>query len=954
MSLFQSYVYSSDFDVICLTETWLSDFIYDQEILPTNYNIYRRDRPSRGGGVLIAIKDTIPVSVVPSNLSHNAPEIITVRLNLRKPTILSCVYLPPCPSDSLMADTISSLTQAIQSNPSADTLIVGDFNLPDIQWDTLSSTSSSSIAFCDFVFDNSLTQLIDQPTHVKGNILDLLLSNSSDWVTNLTLASDNHWVSSDHFVVTFHLSQLIHPTPTITPKYVFDFPKANYDAILSYLFDFDYSLCLQSQDVDSIWHTIKNSIHTAMNTFIPKVRLRRHQFPCWYTPELRHLSKCLQSSKNRFSKHPTTHLQHKISNLELAYRSKILQAKSNYESHLIHSFAGSHNARIYDYIRSLSKTSTIPSSVILENCSTTSDSEKAELFNNFFHSVFTRSSFSLPDMSTLSLPSSCICSLTISDTEVFEAISSLDPTKSSGCDGVGPKLLKHCASALYVPLHHLFSVSLSKHSIPYEWKCHSITPIFKSGDKSQVKNYRPISLLCIVSKVLERLIYRNVCKFIIDNNILYHHQFGFRQHHSTTQQLLIFLSNIHSALNNRSQCDVIYLDFKKAFDSVPHQELLLKLWEVGVVGNLWRWFREYLTNRYQRVCINNCNSSTLPVVSGVPQGSLLGPLLFLIYINDLPSSLKHSDTFLFADDTKCLRSVCSPLDCTLLQSDLDALSSWSTQWKLMFNETKCSLLSIYSRHTPTEPSDHQYIINGLPISLNSQQKDLGITISSDLSWSHHISKIVSNAYKVLCLLRRTFCSSNNISTKKRLYISLVRSQLLYGSQIWRPTQLKDIKPIESVQRRATKFILNDYTSDYRSRLIKLQILPLSMLLELNDICFFVRSLKLITSDSNISFNILNYNQFSQNQTRSTSFSKLIQPLIKNNRDKQFYFNRLPYLWNSLPPVDLSLSFITIKSKLMKIFWESFVTRFNPDNYCTYFYSCPCSKCFSQPKSCFSV
>ena len=127
-----------------------------------------------------------------------------------------------------------------------------------------------------------------------------------------------------------------------------------------------------------------------------------------------------------------------------------------------------------------------------------------------------------------------------------------------------------------------------------------------------------------------------------------------------------------------------------------------------------------------------------------------------------------------------------------------------------------------------------------------------------------------------------------------------------------------------------------------------------MLLELNDICFFVRSLKLITSDSNISFNILNYNQFSQNQTRSASFSKLIQPLIKNNRDKQFYFNRLPYLWNSLPPVDLSLSFITIKSKLMKIFWESFITRFNPDNFCTYFYSCPCSKCFSQPKSCFSV
>ena len=321
--------------------------------------------------------------------------------------------------------------------------------------------------------------------------------------------------------------------------------------------------------------------------------------------------------------------------------------------------------------------------VFLNSSSATSDTGKAELFNTFFHSVFTSSSFSLPNMSTLPLPSSCICTSRFSDSEVLDALSSLDPTKSSGCDGIGPKLLKHCASALYIPLHHLFSVSLSKQHIPNEWKCHSITPIFKSGDKSHVKNYRPMSLLCIVSKVLEQLIYNKVNKFITDNNILCLHQFGFRQQHSTTQQLLIFLTNVHHALNNCPKCDVIYLDFKKAFDSVPHQELLLKLWKVGVVGSLWRWFREYLSNRYQHVCINNSNSPTLPVISGVPQGSLLGPLLFLIYINDLPFSLKHSESFLFADDTKCLRPIRSPHDCIQLQSDLDALSSWSSDWKLI-------------------------------------------------------------------------------------------------------------------------------------------------------------------------------------------------------------------------------------------------------------------------------
>ena len=205
-----------------------------------------------------------------------------------------------------------------------------------------------------------------------------------------------------------------------------------------------------------------------------------------------------------------------------------------------------------------------------------------------------------------------------------------------------------------------------------------------------------------MSKVLEHLIFNKVSKFITTNNILCHNQFGFHQYHSTTQQLLVFLSDDLSVLNDYScsQCDVIYLDFKKAFDSVPHQEVLMKLWKAGIVGSLWKWFREYLSNRYQYVSINNCKSSTLPVVSGVPQGSILGPFLFLIYINDLSPSTIHSKTFLFADDTKCLRPICSPQDHILLQSDLDALSLWSTAWKLMFNETKCSILSITFHASP--------------------------------------------------------------------------------------------------------------------------------------------------------------------------------------------------------------------------------------------------------------
>ena len=166
-----------------------------------------------------------------------------------------------------------------------------------------------------------------------------------------------------------------------------------------------------------------------------------------------------------------------------------------------------------------------------------------------------------------------------------------------GVDGIPSKLLKSCALALYIPIHHLFSVSLTKHIIPNEWKCHSITPIHKSGDKAQVTNYRPISLLCIISKVLERLVYDHLNKFITKNCIISCSQFGFRNSHSTNQQLLLFLHMVHQSLNCNSNCDVIYLDFRKAFDSVPHNELLIKLWSIGITGNCWYWIKEYLSHK---------------------------------------------------------------------------------------------------------------------------------------------------------------------------------------------------------------------------------------------------------------------------------------------------------------------------------------------------------------------
>ena len=217
-------------------------------------------------------------------------------------------------------------------------------------------------------------------------------------------------------------------------------------------------------------------------------------------------------------------------------------------------------------------------------------------------------------------------SINISEADVYNALTSLDPNKALGIDGIGPKILKNCSESLFQLLCHLFNLSLASSVIPNEWKTHQIIPIFKSGNRSLISNYRPISLLCNVSKVLEHIIFNKIINHV--TALISPCQFGFLRGRSTTQQLILSLNDIHNAVSKGYQTDVIYLDFKKAFDSVPHTNLLIKLWSFGITGSLWEWFKSYLTNRHQCVCINGFISKPLPVLSSVSQGSVLGPILF--------------------------------------------------------------------------------------------------------------------------------------------------------------------------------------------------------------------------------------------------------------------------------------------------------------------------------------
>ena len=339
-----------------------------------------------------------------------------------------------------------------------------------------------------------------------------------------------------------------------------------------------------------------------------------------------------------------------------------------------------------------------------------------------------------------------------------------------------------------------------------DWKSANITPIFKKGNRAQVCNYRPVSLTSICSKILEHIIYSSIFSHLQTHHILSEEQHGFQAGKSCETQLILTINDFANCLNNNEQIDAIFLDFSKAFDRVPHTRLRNKLSFYGIRGPLLQWIRHYLTNRTQKVIIDGISSNPSTVTSGVPQGTVLAPLLFLCFVNDIPQ-LVTSKIRLYADDILLYNTIKSKEDCIPLQNDINKLATWSKQWQLLFNHEKCEHLRITNKLLPIISS---YSISGDNIKEANSIKYLGVTINSKLNWSEHIAKITSKASSVLGFLQRNLkkCPAN---TKIACYKSMILPILEYASMIWDPFTTKDINSIERIQRRAARFITNNYS-----------------------------------------------------------------------------------------------------------------------------------------------
>ena len=391
--------------------------------------------------------------------------------------------------------------------------------------------------------------------------------------------------------------------------------------------------------------------------------------------------------------------------------------------------------------------------------------------------------------------------VTISTSGIEKLLRNLDPTKAPGPDRISPRILREVATEIAPALSHLFQVSLDTGAVPEDWKNAHVSPVFKKGERYKAENYRPISLTSIPCKILEHVLVSAIMEYCEKHQILCKEQHGFRRAHSCETQLLGFTDEVSKTLEDGIQEDLLVLDFSKAFDKVSHSLLIHKLHHLGICGKVNTWIREFLRDRKQAVVVNGAKSEFAPVESGVPQGSVLGPTLFLLFINDLPTGLT-STARLFADDTACHMRVYSPSDQEELQEDLNKLATWEEKWKMCFHPQKCTTVHMTRRQTTLH---HDYQLHGHTLQEESQAKYLGVTITHDLDWKVHITNVVNKANKTLGFIRRNIRTSCK-SIKQAAYKALVRPILEYAGTVWDPYTEDNIEAVEKIQRRAARWV----------------------------------------------------------------------------------------------------------------------------------------------------
>ena len=705
-------------------------------------------------------------------------------------------------------------------SPTPDIIMMGDFNLPHADWITGQCRSGATTdekemvsALYNLAIDHFLIQQYDCPTHRAGNTIDLLFTNSSNTIHSTEACPSS---VSDHFLMTtstmYNMSQSINEEPDTTPdedcrsfrSLNFLNENINWDALSQELGNHDWQLEFRKQSPTEMMTSFSSVCLDISSKWIP-TRLPKHS------------QQKIPNQRRSLMRRRTILKRQYVSSRSEPKRVSILKQLTSIEKELQKSHS---DRRLDEEAKAIERIKTNPKFFFTfakryskvkvrigplinnEKKLTTASQEMAEILSEQYSSVFsTPKGDDTPVVANTDEPNiPSLNRIHFRDSELAEAINDLASNAAPGPDGFPAILLKKCSSALSPPLARIWRTSLETGEIPTICKSAIITPIHKGKSRAVPKNYRPVALTSHLIKVFEKVLRSHIVDFMTTNTLFNCSQHGFRSGRSCLSQLLNHFDKITSELEKGNGVDVIYLDFAKAFDKLDHGVTLDKLQKLGIRGHLGCWIATFLSNRTQTVVVNGRQSTPKPVISGVPQGSVLGPLLFLILIGDIDREVAEAFVSSFADDTRVGKGIATLTDTARLQADLNAIYKWSVDNNMMFNSDKFELIRYLNKLSKEVQTETSYLSNDeTDIEEKQHVRDLGVTLSNDATFTQHIAERCLQVKSKTAWILRTFQSRHH-TPMITLWKTLVLCHLDYCSQLWSPSTAGNIQCLEQLQR----------------------------------------------------------------------------------------------------------------------------------------------------------
>ena len=910
--------------IIAVSETWS---VTNNDSFPIpGYSFIQKARTTKiGGGVALYLQDTIDIKykLRPDLSIDDISDSLFIQITNTKSknVIIGVVYKPP-DVDVIKFNENLEKTLKILTKERRPCYIMGDFNINLLKQNIHSPTKK----FLDTLLSHGFFPLINKPTRITTEsvtLIDNILTNVHDLQNKSGI-----WVvdTSDHLPVFTILPNRTGNSEikrTIISKR--SFTDENMTKFKYNLQAYDWSNIENVHDVNQMYATFINTVQKLYNKSFPIQRIVV-KAPELYKPWL------TAGIKNSITKkHALYRKYQKLRSNESfiaykAYRNKLTAIlrkaeKMHYQKKLEN--VKDNLTKTWKILKSLishtAKKETFEE-IVHNNKIICDPKQIADSFNSFFANVGPNLAANIPNTShkfTEYLKCNIADSIFLKpadDSEVQHVILSLKNSTSKGHDELQVNTIKDCSSQLAKPLCLLFNKSIQEGIVPDDLKIAKIVPIFKSEDKKTVSNYRPISVLPAFSKIFERLVYNRLLDFINQHDILSSNQYGFRKKISTSMALLDLVDKISNSIENGDYTLGIFLDLAKAFDTVNHSILLTKLYNYGIRGVAHNWFTNYLNNRYQYVCLNNTHSDRLPVTCGVPQGSILGPLLFLLYINDLNTVSKLLTLIMFADDTNIFISGRNSDDLTTIaNSELKEISNWFSANLLSLNIKKTNYILFGNK----KPPDISLLINNEKLLRVYETKFLGIIIQANLKWTTHIRLLENKISKTLGVINK---AKNILATPhlKILYRSLIEPYLNYCSIVWaNPEKTTVLETLHKLQKRATRLILfASYRAHSKPLFQKLKILNIYDLCRTQILTFVYKS-----CNGLLPSNYKNYFTFTKDKHHYPTRSSKNYNLFRTNAQKlcraNALVNRGPKFWNSLPIPIKSAPSIGIFKRLLK-------------------------------------